>query len=268
MLRSLKDLEQYKVSATDGDIGSVANFLMDDESWTVRYLVVATGGFFDTREVLITPISFREVDFSAKRFRLRIAKVKVKNSPSVNLDLPVSQQYEREFYAYYDYPYYWGYGGVWGMGGYPGAMASGAYDRSPDRPGEPPPDRHLRSAKDVTGYHIEATDGSIGHVEDFVVDDETWEVGYMVVATTNWWPGKNVLIAPEWATRISWVDRKIYVGMTRDAIRGGPEWSATFPVEPSYAQALSIHYGGIPGWSAPSRGLETSPLRRAEPPPL
>jgi hypothetical protein len=64
MLRSLKEFERYQVSATDGDIGTVANFLLDDERWVVRYLVAKTGGFFDDREVLITPISFRQVDAS------------------------------------------------------------------------------------------------------------------------------------------------------------------------------------------------------------
>jgi len=265
MLRSLKNLERYKVSASDGDIGSVANFLMDDARWAVRYLVVETGGLFDGRQVLITPIAFREVDFSGERFRLSISMEKVRNSPSINLDLPVSQQHERDYYGYYGYPYYWGYGNLWGVGGYPGAMASGAHEASADRPGEPPADRHLRSAKDVTGYHIEGTDGSIGHVKDFVVDDETWEVRYVVVATTNWWPGKSVLIAPEWATRISWLDRRIYLGMTRDAIKRSPEWCVTYPVEHAYEEQLSRHYAGSPGWRGRDRNVLAIPARaRAE----
>jgi len=266
MLRSLKSLERYTVSATDGDIGTVADFLMDDSRWTVRYLVVETGGFFQGRQVLITPIAFREIDFSAERFRLSLSMQKVKNSPSINLDLPVSQQHERDFYGYYGYPYYWGYGGLWGMGGYPGAMATGNYQRAPDRPGEPPADRHLRSAKDVEGYHIEGTDGSIGHVKDFVVDDESWAGRFRGAATTNWWPGKSVLIAPEWTTRVSWLDRKVYLGMTREAIKRSPEWSATYPVEHSYEEQLSLHYGGIPGWSSRDRAFERSSVRRMEPP--
>jgi len=264
MLRSLNSLERYKVSATDGDIGSVANFLIDDARWTVRYLVVETGGILAQREVLITPIAFREVDFSAERFRLTLTMDKIKNSPSVDLDIPVSRQHEREYYGYYGYPNYWGYGGLWGMGGYPGAMASGTYEGSQDRPGEPPADVHLRSAKELVDYHIEGTDGSVGHIKDFVVDDETWEIRYLVVATSNWWAGKSVLVAPEWATRISWRDRKVYLGMTREAIKASPEWSATYPVERAYEEQLSRHYGGIPGWSSADRGLDAKPRRDAE----
>jgi len=173
MLRSLKGIEKYKVSATDGDVGSVANFLVDDVGWAVRYLVVDTGGLLGGREVLITPIAFREVDYPANRFRLLLTIDKIKASPSVNLDLPVSRQYESEYNGYYGYPGYWGWGGLWGPGRSPGGLASGEPDASRSRLGEPPGDAHLRSAKDVTGYHIEATDGAIGHVKDFLVDDET-----------------------------------------------------------------------------------------------
>jgi hypothetical protein len=264
MLRSLKVLERFKVNALDGDIGSVVNFMIDDASWTVRYLVVNTGGVFGGRDVLISPISFGQVDFSASRFHLSISMDKVKNSPSVNLDLPVTRQHEREYNGYYGYPHYWGYGALWGMGGYPGAMASGMYASAEERPGEPASDPHLRSARDVTGYHIEATDGSIGHVSDFIVNDETWAVRYMVVATSNWWPAKSVLIAPAWASRISWLDRKVYVDMTRDAVKRSPEWSTTFPIQQDYEELLHRHYGRIPGWASRDRSFEASAPRHVD----
>ena len=84
-------------------------------------------------------------------------------------------------------------------------------------------DLHLRSANAVTGYHIEATDGDIGHVEDFIIDDQTWEIRYMVVDTRNWLPGKKVLIAPRWIDRVSWEVSKELVSLSRDAIKGAPE---------------------------------------------
>jgi len=246
MLRSLKELERYKVKATDGDLGSVVDFLVDDERWTVRYLVVDTGGIFGGRQVLISPISFRDVDYSAERFHVALTMDKIKNSPSIDLDRPVSRQHEREYYGYYGYPYYWGYGGLWGTGYYPGAMACAEYGRYSERPGEAAADVHLRSAKEVTGYHIEGTDGSIGHVKDFKVDDESWALRYMVVETSNWWVGKTVLIAPEWTSRISWLDRKVYVGMTRDAIKKSPEWGVDDPVSRAFEEQLHRHYGRMP----------------------
>lgn len=104
MLRSLKDLERYNVSATDGDIGSVADFLLDDERWAIRYLVVKTGSFFNERRVLVSPIFFREVDWSATRFHVALTMNKVKNSPSVDANKPVSRQNERDYYGYFGYP--------------------------------------------------------------------------------------------------------------------------------------------------------------------
>jgi hypothetical protein len=246
VLRSLKQIEGYKVSATDGDLGSVVDFLIDDERWTVRYLVVDNRGIFGGRQVLISPISFRDVDYSARRFHVALTMDRIKNSPSIDLDRPVSRQHERDYHGYYGYPYYWGYGGLWGMGYYPGAMASAEYERAVERPGEPAADVHLRSAREVNGYHIEGTDGSIGHVEDFKVDDESWAIRYMVIATSNWWVGKSVLIAPEWTSRISWLDRKVYVGMTRAAIKGSPEWGVDDPISRAFEEQLCRHYGRTP----------------------
>jgi hypothetical protein len=266
MLRSLKALESYKVTAKDGDVGSVVNFLLDDERWAIRYLVVDTGGFFGSRQVLISPISFREVDFSSNRFHLSLSMEKVKNSPSIDLDRPVSRQQERGYYGYYGYPYYWGYDGLWGMGADPIAFRGSGYQSPRDILGEPPGDRHLRGANEVTGYHIEATDGAIGHVADFVIDDLTWAVRYLVVATTNWWPGKRVLVAPEWASRISWVDRKVYLGMSRDAIQHSPPWTGAYPVTRAYEDTLVQHYGGTAGWIARDRNVASKSAHGAESP--
>jgi len=246
MLRSLDKLEHYKVRATDGDLGSVANFLIDDKHWTVRYLVLQTGGFFGGRRVLVSPISFRTVDYSTGYFHVALTMDKIRNSPSVDLDQPVSRQHERDYNAYYDYPYYWGASGLWGTGYYPGPMSGAGYDRTTKSLVEPAADVTLRSAKEITGYHIEGTDGSIGHVEDFMLDDENWSIRYMVIDTSNWWVGKSVLVAPEWTRRISWSERKVYVDMTRAAIKKSPEWAVDDPISRAYEEALYRHYERMP----------------------
>lgn len=127
MLRSLKALEHYKVNASDGDIGSVVKFLIDDEHWIVRYLVVQTGGplFLNGRRVLISPISFRQADWTTQRFHLALTMDKVKNSPSIDLDKPVSRQHEGNYFRYFDFLYYWGYTGIWGPGAFPTTLAAG-----------------------------------------------------------------------------------------------------------------------------------------------
>jgi sporulation protein YlmC with PRC-barrel domain len=107
----------------------------------------------------------------------------------------------------------------------------------------------LRSVAEVRGYHIEGSDGAIGHVDDFVVDDESWEVRYLVVDTSNWWFGNKVLVAPHWASRISWGERKVYVDVSRQAIKDSPEWNPTATIDRAYEEHLYDHHGRTPYWA-------------------
>jgi hypothetical protein len=244
MLRNLTDLERYTVRATDGDVGSVANFLLDDEHWVVRYLVVKAGGFLSGRQVLISPISFRQVEWPTRLFHLSLTMDKVKNSPSIDTDLPVSRRLERDFYRYYTYPYYWASSGIWGAGAHPNSLVEGGWSAEPEQVDEPPPDAHLRSAKEVTGYHIHGSDGLIGRVAGFIVNDETWQVRYLVVDTAHWWSGgREVLVSPQWATAVSWVDREVHVDLTRQAIKDSPKWDAEAVLKGEYEAQLERHYG-------------------------
>jgi hypothetical protein len=129
------------------------------------------------------------------------------------------------------------------------------------RAGKESPDSHLRSTDEVTGYHIEASDGEIGHVADFLVDDETWAIRYLEVDTRNWWPGKKVLVSPHWLDNVSWPDSKVYVDLTRETIRNGPEWSDSMTVTREYENRLYDYYDRSPYWVPAS---EQPPRRRAK----
>jgi PRC-barrel domain len=260
MLRSLKDLERYRVNATDGDVGSVVNFLLDDERWIVRYLVVETGGVLGRPRVLISPISFRQVEWATHRFSLALTMDKVKNSPSLDADKPVSRQHERDYYGYYGFPYYWGYLAPWGMSTSPALLAAGRRSEGPSaHSAEATGDVHLRSVREVRGYHIQGTDEAIGHVDDFIVDDETWETRYLVVDTSNWWIGKKVLVAPHWANRVSWEARKVYLDLSRQAIKDSPEWNPTAGVNREYETRLYDYYGRPAYWSPSDRPIDAEP---------
>ena len=243
MLRSLKDIHGHQVNATDGDIGTVANFLFDDKDWAIRYLVVETGGFFDNRRVLVSPISFGKPDWSAKRFPLVLTMAKVKNSPGIDTDKPVSRQHERDFHGYYGYAYYWGYSGIWGMGLYPKMLANARLDEPISAgPGPAIYDVHLRSAAELRGYHIQGSDDAIGHLEDLIIDDETWAVRYLVIDTSNGWFGKKVLVSPHWAEKISWAERNVYVDMPRQSIKESPQWILGEAIDREYETDLYSYY--------------------------
>jgi sporulation protein YlmC with PRC-barrel domain len=252
MLRSLKDIEGYVVSASDGEIGEVADFLFDDERWVIRYLVVEAGGSFfkDGRQVLISPIFFRQAEWATRQFHLALTSEKVKNSPSIDVHEPVSRQHEQDYNRYYGYPNYWEYSGFWGMSTYPAGLAPGQWNEgAAERSKKPSGDGHLRSDKEIRGYHIEGSDEAIGHIQDCIVDDETWKVRYLVVDTSNWWLGKSVLIAPHWASRISWKDRKVFVDLSRQKIKNSPEWNAETAVNRAYETRLYDYYGRPADWS-------------------
>ena len=109
-------------------------------------------------------------------------------------------------------------------------------------PGEKTWDSHLRSTQAVTGYHIQAADGEIGHVEDFIIDDETWAIRYLVIDTRNWWPGKKVLISPQWIDRISWDESKVFVNLSREAVKKSPEFTKESLLTREYETDLHRSY--------------------------
>jgi hypothetical protein len=109
-------------------------------------------------------------------------------------------------------------------------------------------DSHLRSTDEVTGYHIEAAEGEIGHVADFIIDEETWAIRYLEVDTRNWWPGKKVLVSPQWVDNVSWPDSKVYLHLSRETIKNSPEYFESMPITREYENRLHSHYGQPPYW--------------------
>jgi len=252
MLRSMTELHGCTIGAADGDIGTVTDGYFDDLSFTVRYVVVDTGGWLAERKVLLSPIAFRKMDWAAKRITAALTKAQVEKSPPIDTDKPVSRQHETAYSGYYGYTPYWTGPYLWGAYPYPDlgtGPAPSAADLARERrwdwaaKAKERADPHLRSAQAVTGYYIQATDGDIGHVEDFLVDDHAWAIRYMLVDTTNWWAGKKVLVAPAWIQRVDWGASKVHVTVTRAQIKASPEYNPAREVDRAYETQLHDHYG-------------------------
>ena len=251
MLRNTTQLQGFAIRATDGELGTVDELYFDDETWAIRYLTVETGGWLGGRQVLISPISVIRAEWQAKRVDVALTKKQVENSPNIATDEPVSRQHEFAYFGYYGYECYWGGPYLWGSSYYPGGYPTprtASTEALADRIDSESGDSHLRSTKAVTGYHIEASDGEIGHVDGFIVDDEDWAIRYIEVATKNWWPGKKVLVSPAWIERVSWEDSKVYAGLTREAIKNAPEFVDLTPITREYEHRLYSHYGQPPYW--------------------
>jgi len=224
-VRRLRDLFGCGVEARDGSIGKVRDAFMDDARWAVRYLAVDTGGWLDRHEVLISPAAVERVDWDGWLMWLRLTRAQVEGSPDVEAHRPVSRQHELQFAAYYGWPQYWEGAALWGLTMAPSALieAAAAVHGVEAAPEPPPGDRHLHSAREVIGYHIQATDGEIGHVEDFMIEDGSWAVRSMVVGTRNWLPGRRVLVPTDRIREFRWGGACACVDLTRDEVAAGPE---------------------------------------------
>jgi uncharacterized protein YrrD len=245
MFRSARQLEDFELRARDGRIGHVTDFYFDDRRWTVRYFVVDTGRWLDHREVLIAPGAVRSPDWEQRLLPVDLTQEQVRGSPPIESEEPVSPEQELALIQYYNWPAYWGA---------PGFADTLVYTPPPFLPVRAAPDtarreastldtpHHIRSVEDVRGHRIEANDGELGYVDDFLIDDVTWRIGFLVVETRHWWPGKRVLVAPEWAYEIGWDEARVYVDLAREEIKHSPPYDPAQPVAADYVDQLHAHY--------------------------
>lgn len=208
MLRSLEDLIDAPIVATDGEMGKVSNFLFDDQSWTVRYLVIDVRSWLARREVVISVDAIDQLDWNKKRFRVHMTKEQVRHSPDVDSKKTVSRQQEIAMREYFGWPAYWddATNNEFLAASLPAGRAF------PVKTGEEP---LLRSWEAVAGYQVCATDGDIGRLEHFIVDEGSWHIGYLDVKTGDWLHRRSMLVPTRWVTSVSWADHRVNLGHTR-----------------------------------------------------
>ena len=231
MMRSIKQLYGDKLGASDGEIGHVKDFYFDEQNWAVRYVVAETGTWLAGRQVLISPHSLGPLDPAGKVLGVRLTRKQIEDSPSIEAHKPVSRQYEEEYYRYYGWPYYWQGGGLWGMSGFPildvlaqPLPSEQAFAKGPQSQQR---DAHLRSTQAVAGYHLQASNGTIGHVVDFLLDAQSWAIGQLVIKTGNRFSGKEVRIPAAKVDRISYEQSTIYTNLSIENVEASPEHHLT-----------------------------------------
>lgn len=267
MLQKVKQIIGSHVFGLDGDVGKIKDVYFDDQSFNVRYLVVDTGTWLSSREVLLVPSYFQGTRFPSQVLQVSLTKKQVEDSPPVSSDMPLSRQVEERLHTYFGWEPYWDtpfyplpgiYSFPIGMG--PTGLGSAPSPWSPASAGlnsEPIPDEakttqqraldhadgHLRSFSEVNGYQIGATDGSIGHVMDLLIDSDTWQISHLVVDTRNWLPGRHVVVATHLIKEISWDDQEVAVHLTREEIKHAPEYSPNMVIDTGYQERLAAYYG-------------------------
>jgi hypothetical protein len=255
MLTKVKELKGYKLDSLDGEIGKVKGFYFDDQYWTIRYLVADTGNWLTGKQVLISPYALVAVINEGQCISINLNKKQIEDSPPLDSDKPVSQQFEELYYGYYGWPMYWGGPYMWGL--YPNILRDNKKWLG-HKDGGKAWDSHLRSTLEVSGYNIQAADGEIGHVDDFIIDDETWAIRYLVIDTKNWWPGNKVLLSPRWIERVSWGESKVFVGLSCETIKQSPKYTEDSLLTRNYEIALHKHYDREGYWVEKSYKKEHS----------
>jgi sporulation protein YlmC with PRC-barrel domain len=260
MLEVISALKGYAIEASDGRIGTVDDFLFDDKTWKVRWLVVDTGTWLIERRVLLHPSAIAGSDYERESLTVGLTKAQVQGSPDIRQDEPVSRRKESQLYNYYGWDPLWSGGYPWGgglIGAHAGAIASpfsppayfgGSLRRDGSEEGaalQEAGDPHLRSIAEVTGYHISATDGDIGHVENFIIDSATLDIRYLIIDTKNWWPGKHILMSPDAVEGINWSDRNVQLNVTQDQVKASPPWNPLDLMNQAAMKKLHTHYGWL-----------------------
>jgi hypothetical protein len=248
MLRVGSALKGYAITASDGEIGTVADLLFDDTTWKVRWLVVDTGSWLTGRKILVHPSAIGKADYLRQVFSVSLTKAQVRDSPNILEDQPVSRQMQDGIFKHY------GWDPVWG-----GSQFERGTTESPLEPSHnldaalrdatsyqahlAHEDRDLRSMDTVTGYHCHASDGAIGHVQDFLIDDRFWAISYLIIDTRNWWPGQHVLVSPYAVKKVNWSDSQIEFSVTREQVKASPAWEPLDVIDQVYEERLHNHYG-------------------------
>jgi sporulation protein YlmC with PRC-barrel domain len=241
MQYEVSSLIGYSMAAKDGIIGKVEDFYFDDERWTIRYLIVKTGNWLSGRNVLISTNTLTKASWKTGLFPLNLTIEQIQNSPDIDSNRPIYRQHEKTLNDYYSWGNYWedGYylGGIWSVA--PVLDKEGLIERNkPDKPANN--DQHLRSCNQVSGYHIHASDGEIGHIKDFIVDDKTSQIKFIVVDTHNWFGGKKVLLDVKKITEVEWNNSKVFVDMTINSVKNSLEFDESKFIHPKTSKIVNF----------------------------
>lgn len=248
MRLAIADLNGYRMEASTTTIGTIGDCLFDDRTWKIRWLVVDTGSWLTGRRLLIHPSAVEVIDHDLCVVKVALTPRQVEAGPSLRVGAPICRDAEDRFFDHYGWDPYWGdsWFGTNAMAAPLGASRALGFGHSGSPHGavnsQPDGDPHLRSVAGVTGFHLCATDGTIGVVDGFLIEEPFWVVRYLVADARNWWPGRHVLVSPFAVTGIRWADRELSLDLAQDRVKASPQWDPEGPLDLAYQQLLHGHY--------------------------
>lgn len=250
MLRSTKEIIGYKILALDGEIGKVADFYLEEEAWTIRYLVVDIGFWILGRKVLLSPAALGKPDWNSQVFPVKLSKNQIENSPDIDTYKPVSREHEISLGNYYRWPFYWTQLHTMAAAPFVSPVALKEMDsKRQDEHAKIQPDSDasaqykLRSFQELVAYQVEGLDGSLGHVHDFIVDDETWIIRYLVLDADETARGKKILISPLWLRSVSYDEELVRIDLSQDSVVHSPNFDPKKPIQRKYEEIIYDYHG-------------------------
>lgn len=234
---------------------SVEQFLFEDQSWVIRYLVIEIRSRQKYRRKLVAPLSIQKI--SVDTLHLNMTYDILENSPEFDMELPVSRQMEEALLKYYSWPCYWLYPEGYNLLGgalYPGLSVPFAYpaasgeDQQTDilskesRLENTSNSSHLRLTNDVKGYKVIAPDGDIGQVTEFLVDDKRWALKYLVIDTGHILPGRKVLLPSQMVKRVEWTSASIFLTCARKIVVDSPLFDMEYSGGSEYESRIMAYY--------------------------
>ncbi|WP_198507846.1 PRC-barrel domain-containing protein [Bacillus sp. FJAT-45037] len=266
MLLRAKDLKSYSMLASDGELGSLDDFYFDSDTATIRYFVGDTRTWFFGGKVLLSPLSFSNIDRDNERIAVKATKDQIKDSPKPEEHEPVTRKYEKQLSTYY------GWEGYWGGADRPRDM-TGFQAHAPMMPPifnpevprnqeeqrlqadaatvkdtEFDQDQHLISVEDIKGYTVYSKGGEVGKIHDCVIDDKTWKIRYFVVNVGGFFNKELVLVSVEWLTDVDWKSHIITVGLDNELIENAPELESGQVITVEDETKLHVHYNRPTYW--------------------
>lgn len=192
------------------------------------------------REVLISPECIDKPDDTGERLPVNLTKEEIKESPVLHEDEPISRAEEEQLVEYFDWTSYWNPTVYYPLR--PLSLETVVAGERDSNLGEDEINTELKREGMIEGYDIQASDGEIGHLDSLIIDDESWLVRYLVVDTRDWLPGRKVVLAPEWIQEVDWARERIAVPLTRDEVKGAPEYDPDVRIDRVYEEKLYDYF--------------------------
>lgn len=258
MLRKMSALQNFNLRGVNGDLGKVTDFYFDQHQFILRYIIIDTGSWLKDEQTIISTEVIKNIDYQNKLINTDLEAEKIESAPSPDKNKPVSKAVEEKLSKYFNWPLYWisdhSTAGPTILAGSP--MREKLYDfqniiDEKSLNTEDEVESNLRSFKEVKNYHIKAENKEFGYLKDLFVDEDNWQIRYLLIDTRNFFPGKKILIAPSWIQNISWDKEKIYISQTKEELKNCPEYQEKRSeqlVERSYEEKLYDHYNKIKYW--------------------